>query len=475
MDPYLRGPDLNQSPAEATGRLAAFAVSLSWSDVPEAVRRRTKIALLDVLGAAIAGSRMPIAGIASDIAPKVWGGDEASILLSGRRASAAGAAFANGCLANALDIDDGYRPIKGHPGAVVFPAALAAAESLGRDGATLLAAVVAGYEVAIRAGLALHAVYADYHGSGSWGALGAAAAAGRVLGLPAERLTHALGIAEYHGPMSPIMRCVEHPAMVKDGIGWGAMAGLGAALLAGSGFTGIPTVLDLRPAFLSDLGREYKIMQLYFKPHACCRWAQPPIEGVRRILERIRLAPEVVEKIRIHTFEAAMHLGPVWPRTTEEAQYSLAWPVAAALIDGRVGPEQVSGARLGDARVRALASKVEPVLSAELDGRFPAEALCEVEILMRDGTVHRSGICGAKGDPADPLTDAALRRKFHDLADPVLGLERAVRVEQLVDELDRLAGIEDLLALLRFPVTHQPQVTGARDRRYGIRREGVGR
>ena len=285
MDPSLRGLDLQPSPAEATERLAAFAASLSWSDVPDAVRRRAKIALLDILGASIAGCRLPIAGIASDIAPRVWGGDEASILLSGRRASPAGAAFANGCLANALDIDDGYRPIKGHPGAVVFPAALAAAESLGRDGATLLAALVAGYEVAIRAGLALHTAYADYDGSGSWGALGAAAAAGRIIGLPAERLTHALGIAEYHGPMSPIMRCVEHPAMVKDGIGWGAMAGLGAALLAEAGFTGIPTVLDLHPEVLSDLGRAYKIMQLYFKPHSCCRWAQPPIEGVRRILE----------------------------------------------------------------------------------------------------------------------------------------------------------------------------------------------
>jgi len=465
VDPSLRGLELQPSPAEATERLAAFAASLSWSDVPDAVRRRAKIALLDILGASIAGCRLPIAGIASDIAPRVWGGDEASILLSGRRASPAGAAFANGCLANALDIDDGYRPIKGHPGAVVFPAALAAAESLGRDGATLLAALVAGYEVAIRAGLALHTAYADYHGSGSWGALGAAAAAGRIIGLPAERLTHALGIAEYHGPMSPIMRCVEHPAMVKDGIGWGAMTGLGAAFLAGSGFTGIPTVLDLHPESLSDLGREYKIMQLYFKPHSCCRWAQPPIEGVRRILERIRLAPEAVERIRVYTFEAAMHLGPVWPRTTEEAQYSLAWPVAAALLDRRVGPEQVSGARLEDARVRALASTVEPVFSAELERRFPAEALCEVEILMRDGVVHRSGICGAKGDPADPLTDEALRNKFHDLADPVLGSERAVRVEQLVDGLDRLGGIEDLLALLRFPVTHPSQVTGVHDRR----------
>jgi 2-methylcitrate dehydratase PrpD len=452
------------SVTQATARLAAFAAALSWCDLPEAVRRRAKIALLDVIAAAVAGSRTPVAGIVSEVAPRVWGGTEASILLAGRRASAAGAAFANGCLANALDIDDGYRPVKGHPGAVVVPAALAVAESRGGDGTTFLAALVAGYEVAMRAGVALHATYADYHGSGSGGALGAVAAAGRILGLPVERLTHAFGIAEYHGPLSPIIRCVEHPAMVKDGIGWGAMAGLSAALLAESEFTGIPTVLDLHPAALADLGREFKIMHLYFKPHPCCRWAQPAIEGIGRIAGRVRVPPEAVERVRIHTFEAATHLGPIWPRTTEEAQYSLAWPVAAALVDGRVGLEQVSAARLEDARLRALASKVEAVVAAEIDRRFPAEALCEVEILMRNGTVHRSGICAAKGDPADPLTDDALRSKFHDLADPVVGPETAARLEGVIDTLDRLAGLEDLLMLLRFAVT-QSQVAVPHDRR----------
>src|SRR5262249_44741186 len=158
--------------------------------------------------------------------------------LSGLRASEAGAAFANGCLANALDIDDGSRPIKGHPGAVVFPAALAAAESRRASGREFLVALAVGYEVAIRAGIALHTSYRYYHGSGAWGALGAAAAAGRLLGLTTDQLTNALGIAEYHGPLAPIMRCVEHPAMVKDGIGWGAMAGVSAALLAREGFTG---------------------------------------------------------------------------------------------------------------------------------------------------------------------------------------------------------------------------------------------
>jgi len=435
--------------AATTARLAAFALSAAWGDFPEAVRRHVKIALLDVVGAVAAGSRTPVAGIAAVSAARSWRGTEASILLSGLRASEAGAAFANGCLANALDIDDGYRPIKGHPGAAVFPAALAPAESQGASGMAFLAALVVGFEVAIRAGVALHASYHDYHGSGAWGALGAAAAAGKILGLTVGQLTNALGIAEYHGPRAPVMRCVEHPAMVKDGIGWGAMAGVSAALLAQEGFTGIPTVLDAHPDVASDLGRDYKIMELYFKPHSCCRWAQPPIEGARRIIERVPVSPEAIERICVYTFEAATHLGVVWPRTTEEAQYSHAWPVAAALVDGCVGPDQVVGTRLADARIRRLASKVEMVVSPELEARFPAEALCDVEIVTKDGMVCRSGICGARGDPGNPLTDTALRDKFRALAAPVIGPDGAGEVERAVEGLDQAPGLGALLEPLR--------------------------
>lgn len=437
-------------PAAATARVAAFALSAAWGGFPESVRRRAKIALLDVLGAAVAGSRAPVAGIAASSAARSWRGSEASILLSGLRASEPGAAFANGCLANALDIDDGYRPIKGHPGAVVFPAALAAAESGGASGQAFLAALAVGYEVAIRAGIALHATYHDYHGSGAWGALGAAASAGRLLGLNTEELTNALGIAEYHGPLAPIMRCVEHPAMVKDGIGWGAMAGVSAAFLARGGFSGPPTALDAQPGAASDLGRDYKILRLYFKPHPCCRWAQPPIEGVRRILGRVQVAPEAVERVRIYTFEAATHMGPARPKTTEEAQYSLAWPVAAMLVDGDVGPEQVAGDRLEDRRIRALASRVETVVSTDLEARFPAEALCEVEIVTTDGTAYRSGICGARGDPEDPLSDDELSDKFRALASPVIGAEGAEEIERAVEGLDQAPDLGALLAPLRL-------------------------
>lgn len=434
--------------ASATVSAAAFARGLKWDGLADPARRQARLALLDVLGAAIAGSRTPVAGIASAAIRQIWSGDQASVLLTGLRATAAGAAFANGCLANALDIDDGYRPVKGHPGAAVFPAALAAAEVRGSSGAAFLAALVAGYEIAMRAGPALHDAYQYYHGSGSWAALGAAAASGVLLGLAEDQLTHALGIAEYHGPLAPIMRCVEHPGMVKDGIGWGAAAGVSAAQLAGAGFTGLPSIFDVRPDAAEGFGRTYKILDLYFKPHACCRWAQPAIEGVQRIRARHTIDPAAVRTVRLITFEAATRLGPVLPADTEEAQYSLAWPVAAALVDGWVGPEQVSGARLADSQIRDLARRVEAVVSPDLERRFPAEALCEVELQMRDGTAYRSGVCGARGDPSDPLSADELRDKFRRIAEPVIGAGRADAIERVVASLEA-RNIEDLLSLIR--------------------------
>ena len=127
---------------------------------------------------------------------------------------------------------------------------------------------------------ALHATTPDYHTSGAWIAVAAAAAGARLLKLDADQTAHALGIAEYHGPRSQMMRCIDHPTMLKDGSGWGAMAGVSAALLARNGFTGAPALTITEPPDIwSDLGDNWLITQQYFKPYPVCRWAQSPIEA----------------------------------------------------------------------------------------------------------------------------------------------------------------------------------------------------
>ena len=138
-----------------------------------------------------------------------------------------------------------------------------------------------GYEIATRAGIAQHATAADYHCSGSWNALGCAAVAARLLGFDARTIREALGIAEYFGPRGQMLRVCETPAMVKDGSGWGAHAGVAAAWLAREG-TGAPAI-TLEAAevgqYWSDLGTRWRIREQYFKAYPVCRWAQPAIEA----------------------------------------------------------------------------------------------------------------------------------------------------------------------------------------------------
>src|SRR5919202_2389572 len=360
-----------------TWRVAEFAHSVRWEHLPPDVRSQAIRCVLDLCGAAVAGSRTKAAQSAAKYALYAHGNGPSTIIGTDTSSTAVGAALANGFAASALDIDDGYRPVKGPPGAVVFPALLAAAEQAASTGADFLTGLVVAYEVAMRAGRILHPLYGFYHGTGAWGPIGAAAGAARLLGCTRQQTWHALGIAEFHAAMTPEMRSVDCPSMLKDGIGWGAMVGLGAALLAAHGFTGIPSLFDTNwpaAALADSLGHEYLIRDLYVKPYACCRWAQTAIEGARAAACWLGVAAADIARVRVHTFAAALHLRSTAPRTTEEAQFSLPWPVACALVDGAVGPDQVLEYGLADPVRRALAARVDVLHDPELEGVFPRQA-----------------------------------------------------------------------------------------------------
>jgi 2-methylcitrate dehydratase PrpD len=437
-----------------THKVAEFALRLRWPQVDARTRRQVLRCLLDVVGAAIGGTRTRVARLMAEYVEATYGRGPATVIGRRRGSTAAGAALANGFAASALDVDDGYRPVKGHPGAVVFPAALAAAQEGRASGAEFLAALVVGYEVAMRAGRVLHPLYGFYHGSGAWGPVGAAAAAGRLLGLGQEQLWHALGIAEFHAAITPEMRSVDHPSMLKDGIGWGATVGAAAADLARRGFTGIPSLFDsggaARPG-ADDLGRRFLIHDLYFKPYACCRWAHPAIDGALTAARDLGTAAGTITRVRVHTFEAATHLTPTAPRTTEEAQFSVPWPVACALLDGAVGPDQVLEAALRSAVRARLAARVELVVDPDLDARFPEQALAWVEVEARGGRSARSAVMAARGDASAPLSDQELEAKFRSLVVPVLGADGAGALSAAIAELPHAASVDGVAALLPGP------------------------
>jgi 2-methylcitrate dehydratase PrpD len=335
---------------------------------------------------------------------------------------------------------------------VVLPAVLAFADEIGRgDGEEFLTRFVLGYEIAVRAGMALHATVSDYHTSGAWNALAAAAIGARAMGLSAEQTRHALGTAEYYGPRSQMMRVIDHPTMLKDGATMGALAGVSAALLAEAGFTGAPALTVEDPAtenIWADLGNRWRMEEQYLKPYPVCRWAQPAIRAALSLNSEIN-GREIL-RLRVISFHEAARLAARAPANTEEAQYSLPFPVAAALVHGHVGADEIDGEGLRNPDVLALAQRVELLEDESCNARFPAERLARVEIELDDGEILKSETLAAHGDPENPLGKDELSEKVRRFAQPVVGAERLDRIEWACATLpgegayDQL--LEDLLA-----------------------------
>ncbi|MDR5905750.1 MmgE/PrpD family protein [Franzmannia qiaohouensis] len=397
---------------------------------------QAKRALLDTLGVAAGASRTALARHAERYVISQHGGGR-PLLFSTATASASGVALHGAWMIDALDAHDGQVLTKGHCGVALVPGILALPEVEKLSGRALLGLLAMGYEVATRAGIALHASACDYHTSGAWNAIGVAAVAAKLLRLDRARLHEALGIAEFYGPRSQMMRCIDHPTMVKDGSGWGAQAGIAAALLAQDGFTGAPAVTvtgsDVTQHW-QDLGSRWYLHEQYFKAYPVCRWAQPAVEAVLA-LARQSVDIDAIERISIATFHEAKQLHVVHPTTTEQAQYSLPWSVACALGFGTIDVHAVSDA-LDDPLIKALAQRVELVESETFNARFPAERWAQATLIMHDGSQHRSQPHEARGNPHNPLSDEELTQKFHALATPAIGQAHATELHEVIMTLE---------------------------------------
>jgi 2-methylcitrate dehydratase PrpD len=419
----------------------AFIHALRFEDLPPDVIAQAKRCLLDLIGVAVAGRQTNLSRIVHDFAAAQMGASigGARLLFDGRRVSVTGAAYAGASTIDSFDAHDGHRLTKGHAGVALLPALLAFAdERKMSDGRAFIACLVMGYEIAIRAGMALHATARDYHTSGAWNALGCAAIGARIQRLDTERTRHALGTAEYHGPRSQMMRCIDHPTMVKDGSGFGALAGVSAACLAADGFTGAPALLiegEAEAPFWRDLGSAWEITRHYLKPYPVCRWAQPAMDATADLIRRHQVDRAQIARIEIRTFDAAVRLGTRAPRSTEEAQYAIGFPVAAIAERGVLGAAELSDEGLRDPAINAMLARVRLVEDTDLSARFPAERLAAVDITLRNGERLSSAPTVARGDPEHALADADVLAKFRGLAE-VLRPERRRAIEQSVAALD---------------------------------------
>lgn len=419
---------------------ADFALATSFDDIPDEAIERVQDLILDLIGVGAGSTDLTASRIGRETSVRLFnagpGETKARILFDGRTASISGAAYAGANQIDSLDAHDGYSLAKGHAGCGLLPGVLAFAEKQPDLSAReFLATMVLGYEIACRAGVALHDTVSDYHTSGAWVAVAVAALGIRLAGGDENTLRQAIGIAEYHGPRSQMMREIDNPTMLHDGSGWGAMVGVTAAELALSGFAGAPALTvereDAAPHW-ADLGRRWLVLEQNIKLYPICRWAHAPIEAARLLREEHALTADDIARIEVYGFHETTRLARDMPATTGKAQYSIDYPVAAMLTFGQIGAREVSGETFNDDGVSRLVNITEVHECAECNANFPADRLGRTVVETQDGRRFDSGIVRAPGEHTEPIGREGLIAKFHQLAGPALGALRASKIEGAV-------------------------------------------
>lgn len=439
-------------------RVAEF--TLKEQDMPESAMDMAALLLIDTIGVAAGAVKMEAGRIARDYAFGFHGAGSsehaAHLMFDGRQTSIPGAAFAGATQIDNLDAHDGYNPTKGHIGCAVVPALLAFAEARptmrARDA---LRAMIVAYEISARAGISLHASVADYHTSGAWNALGVAALGCRIFGTNADHLRHAFGIAEYHGPRSQMMREIANPTMLHDGSGMGALVGCMSVMMAQAGFTGAPALtIEAEDAsqHWSNLGAVWTIESNYIKPYPICRWAHAALDALSTLMRDHCFSAEEVTLIAVRTFAESAALFPGMPATASQAQYSLPFALAAMLVHGQIGPDQITGAALNDQRVSRLLPRIAVHEDARHSDRFPKSRWSDVTVTLKDGRKLASGDVNARGGPEAPMELEEAEAKFRMMAATL----SEPRITALWDMRERLTQpdtkFSELSDLVRSPV-----------------------
>jgi 2-methylcitrate dehydratase PrpD len=435
--------------------IANFA--LGPAEVPDAALDAAATLLIDTLGVAAGAASLDSGRIARDHAARFLAApnakDAAPLLFDGRSASLPGAAFALATQIDNLDAHDGLNMTKGHIGCAVVPALCALAEGKpDLTGREALAAMTIAYEIAARAAVALHTSVSDYHTSGAWNGLGVAALGCRLRGHGREALRHALGIAEYHGPRSQMMREIANPTMLHDGSGMGALTGLMAVLLAEDGFTGAPAItVEDAAHHWTDLGHRWTVTENYIKPYPICRWAHAALDATGGLMDAHGLKGTDIARIDIRTFAEAARLFPGLPTTTSQAQYSLRFALAARIAKGHVGPDEITGAGLTDPDVAAMMDRIAIAEDPRHSARFPGGRWSDVTLTLTDGRTLASGDVHARGGPEAPLPRPEIEAKFHLMAQPLSAPRRAAIWSMRDRLLEPDTRFSDLLTLLTDP------------------------
>jgi 2-methylcitrate dehydratase PrpD len=446
--------------------LARFSSDTTFERLPPEVVHSVNLRVLDTLGICLAASAQALGDGVAELVGS-WGGrGEAGLVGRTGQYPAPQAALLNGTLAHSLDFDDTHLPSVLHPSASIVPAVLAIGEACGRSGRETIAAAAVGIEVTVRVGMGGYLpevgnVFFErgWHATSICGTLGAAAAGANLLGLGADGIAHALGIAASMG--GGVIEANRAGGTVKRlHCGWAAHAGLTAALLARAGYTGPPTVLEGRFGFyrafldgnydptpvVAELGERWEVPGIFFKPYPANHYTHAGIDAALAIRARHRIDPGRIRRIDLGAAAPALRtIGEpreekIRPRSGYHAQFSGPFTVAAALLGGGglgVSFDDFTDEKARDPARLALAAKVHTFVDEACDRLFPHQFPAVLRIETDDGTIYEERVMENRGGPGNPLSDDELRRKFALNAGQALAAEQAERLAEAIFALDR--------------------------------------
>jgi 2-methylcitrate dehydratase PrpD len=439
-------------------RLSRFVVDTSIESLGEAAVQAGRLVLLDTIGAMVAGSALPenrrLAGAMHERRSRAT----ATLIGHGGRVDPLLATFANATAGVALEVDEGNRLGGGHPAIHVIPAALAVAEDVGADGRRLLESIIAGYEVCSRLGSAT-TPRSNVHSHGTWGTIGTAVAVAKLAGLDEAGVRSVINLSASMSPANTWTTALEGVTIRNAYPGRSGLDGILAVDLHRAGFTGLPDApTDVYATILADrfeperalegLGGPLRIQQNYFKLYACCRYNHYALDALLAIARAEGLAPDQVARVIVTTIPFGPRMADPAPTSMLGAKFSIPHAVAAALVLGRADVSAFEEPARGDARIRALAARVDVRVDPRMSPRRSDYPTAVVEIVLKDGRSLSRSTTVVRGDFEDPVPTDEIVEKFLSLATGPLGGDRAREVVRLADQADTLKDVRDLTALL---------------------------
>lgn len=443
---------------------------LKYEDLPAPAVAAAKQEVLDSLAAALGGSGQ--AGIGDLVAVvKEWGGSpQATVIAYGFKCPAPFAAQVNASMTHALDYDDGHQVAQVHIGCVAVATCLAVAERMGgQSGQELIAVLVTGADFLARLGLASYPggslIKSGWHPTPLFGHLGAALMAGRLIGLDEGQMVNALGIA-YH-QCAGNSQCVNDGALTKRmGPGLAARSGLTAALMAERGITGAHNVLEGeyglfrqylggdydRQRLLKALGKTFEGVNIGFKPYPCCGFAHAFIDATLALRDKHNIEVEKIKTITAYCGDTSYEIAQPpevksQPRNPVDAQFSLPWTIATALVRGKVGPEDFTPEAIRDKAVLSVAGKFHAVPEPAFNRHGVGPGKLTIE--MADGAVRTEEVEHCLGSVERPMSLADCAGKFRQGAAASVKPLAADTVEEVIGMIEGLEGLKDATAIIR--------------------------